>query len=113
MAGKKSFAADLSNPALAFISGEKEPAKKKAAETEQKAIPEAVVKEYIEVLKQAGYQVKPEEKKTVRVQLVMKQSLFKAAKDHIKDRMDPVTERRLSFNQYVSDLIQADVNNSK
>ena len=113
MAGKKTFTEDLSNPALAFISGDKEPAKKKTAEAGKKVIPKAKVKECKEVLEQAGYKVIMEEKKTVRVQLVMKESLFDAAKKHIQGQIDPFTKRQVSFNQYISDLIQADVNNSK
>lgn len=108
MAGrKKTFAEDLNNPALSFLSDpeETEPAK---VEADPEATDEQLnrLKAYAE---QLGYTMK-QAGKTRRCQIVMTEALYNAARERIAGEIDPITNRPLSFNQYVSNLISADVN---
>lgn len=106
---KKTFTEDLNNPALGFLSDPEktEPAK---AEINRELTEEQLnrLKEYAERI---GFKLKPEGK-TRRVQIVMTDSLFEAAKNKIEGVINPITGRQLSFNQYVSNLIQADIDST-
>ena len=138
MATKKTFTEDLNNPALAFLNVEKpkeeEPKKIKAnvvettteesrkfkeEYTEAKATEDNLTKEkLIQAVKDGlisidefveRYPLK-REAKTKRVQLVMRESLFNAAKEKIdKYNEDKEKKEKLSFNQYINDLIENDL----
>lgn len=107
MAGrKKTFTEDLNNPALSFLSDpeEKKPA---AAEVDPEADEQLNrLKAYAE---QLGYTMK-QAGKTRRCQIVMTEALYNAARERIAGEIDPITNRPLSFNQYISNLVSADVN---
>lgn len=102
-AKKKTFADDLkNNPALSFIGSAKEKTK---AILPDEVPDEATLKRYAEAL---GLHIKPEPKKR-RVQLVLQESLYTAAKEKIAEIIDPETKKPLSFNEYVSELIRQDI----
>lgn len=109
-AKKKSFAEDINNPALAFLSDpdEEDPVKREDLPNENKSRLEM----YAAELEKAGYKLK-QAGKTHRVQLVMTEELYEKARERIKGEIDPVTKRALSFNQYVSNLISADVDRAE
>lgn len=110
-AKKKSFAEDINNPVLGFLD---EPemkvnisVKKEITEEQRKRF-----EKYLKEMEQAGYQLK-KAGKTHRVQLVMTESLYEKARKRIEGETDPITKRPLSFNQYISNLIQADVDQAE
>ena len=108
MATKKTFTEDLNNPALAFLSGEE--AKKTVKASKFKTVAqEDRLKEYMKELKEMGIELKRASKDR-RVQLVMTEDLYNAAKAKIENEIDPITGKRLSFNQYITNLVQADLN---
>ena len=103
-AKKKTFTADietLNNPADGFFSKATAP----EATDDQLNRLKAYAEQLGYTMKQAG--------KTRRCQIVMTEELYAAARERIAGEIDPITNRPLSFNQYVSNLIAADVEKAK
>lgn len=106
-AKKKSFTEDINNPVLGFLDEPEISINKEITEETKRRF-----EKYLKEMEQAGYQLK-KAGKTHRVQLVMTESLYEKARKRIEGETDPITKRPLSFNQYISNLIQADVDQAE